>query len=463
MSDKDMNEKGKACGESALEDFEKDAADKFEKFFQYEKSLLWKKYEDYQKNLLCIQDVAERLLSRMKGHGISFKPEITDGKGKFSQEKLSGFVEGLLSRWAAKQREGTFTDPSTGESMAEPYIRARQELYGCYLYLVMRCSLSQPDYDYVVGGGMKLRTDFAFLLEQARRIARGWCVMEDVDGSRRNELFWGYDNQFGLHLYRVLSCPAAGYDNGFDWPGRMPVDHPAFLTDEGNVKRNMLKRIYVGHRPGSLGEKAAKAMQPDSEDIAEGSRGDGGSYNEGDSCVEGNGFVVKDGNSIEDGIDIENGTAIKEGINIEEDYDIFDDLDVEDSYVEEDDYDDYMFDAFEQADDWRDEAWYEAEYEARQQEAEKSLYIENLSQHFEHSAEYVEKCRRFVELFRQAGQDVLRGFSEDLEEIVALYLAERDIPPLMDTDKVLDVYSGIYDGPCRKAERYARGVQWKNL
>lgn len=445
MSEKDMNDKSKTCRESVMEDIEKNTEKKPERYFEYEKSLLWKKFEDYQKNLLCIQDVEERLLSRMKGHGISFKPEITDSKGKFSQEKLSGFVEGLLSRWAAKQREGTFTDPSTGESMAEPYIRARQELYGCYLYLVMRCSLSQSDYDYAVGGGMKVRTDFAFLLEQARRIARGWCVMEDADGSKRNELFWGYDDQFGLHLYRILSCPAAGYDNGFDWPGRMPVDHPAFLTDEGNVKRNMLKRIYVGRRPGSLGEKAAKAMQPDSEDIAGGSRGDGGGYNDEDSCVDGNGFAIEDGNAVEDG------------------YDILDGIDVEDSYDDADDYDDYMDDVFGQDDDWRDEAWYEAEYEARRQEAEKSLYLENLSQYFEHPAEYVEKCRRFVELFRQAGQDVLRGFCEDLEEIVALYLAERDIPPVMDSDKAMNVYSGIYDGPCRKAERYARGIQWKNL
>ena len=433
MSDNDMNEKSRTCGESALEDFEKNTADKFERFFQYEKSPLWKKFEEYQKNLLCIQDVADRLLSRMKGHGISFRPEITDGKGKFSQEKLSGFVEGLLSRWAAKQREGTFTDPSTGESMAEPYIRARQELYGCYLYLVMRCSLSQSDYDYVVGGGMKLRTDFAFLLEQAKGIARGWCVMEDADGSKRNELFWGYDNQFGLHLYRILSCPAAGYDNGFDWPGRMPVDHPAFLTDEGNVKRNMLKRIYVGRRPGSLAKKAAETAQPDPGDIAGDSRGDRDGYYGEDSCYDGNGYAIEDG------------------------------IDIEDSYDDEDDYDDYMFDAFEQVDDWRDDAWYEAEYEARQHEAEKMLYIENLPLYFEHPGEYVEKCERFVELFRQAGQDVLREFCEDLEEIVALYLAERDIPPVMDTDKALDVYSGIYDGPCRKAERYAKGVQWKNL
>ena len=124
-----MSEENKTRRELPLKDFEAD----FEKYFQYEKSPLWKKVEDYQKNLLCIQDVADRLLGHMKGHGVSFKPEITDEKGKFSQEKLSGFVDELLARWAEKQREGTFTDLSTGESMAESYIRARQELYGSYM------------------------------------------------------------------------------------------------------------------------------------------------------------------------------------------------------------------------------------------------------------------------------------------------------------------------------------------
>ena len=401
-----------------MKDFETD----IEKHFNYEKSPLWKKFEDYQKNLLCIQDVADRLLGHMKGTVVSFKPEVTDGKGKFSQEKLSGFVDGLLSRWAAKQREGTFTDSSTGESMAEPYIQARQELYGCYLYLVMRCSLCKGDYALVTGSGVEERADFAFLLEQSKWLMRGWCVMEEPDGSKKNQLFWGYDRQFGLHLYSVLLCPAAGYDNGFDLVGRLPVDHPAFLTDEGNVKRNQFKRIYLGRRPWSLEEKAEEAARSDEEDMA------------GDSCGEEDGYDMEDSYGDEDGYDME------------------------DSPYDVDDYDD----------DWeypeeRDAAWYEAEYEAGQRQVQKQIDIEYLVLRFEHPDEYVEKCRRFVELFQQAGQDVLREFCGDLEEIVALYLAERDIPPVMDTDKALDVYSGIYDGPCRQAERYARGVQWKNL
>lgn len=404
-----MNEKSKTPKEVLLKDFEKN----FEKYFEkYEKSLLWKKFENYQRNLMCIQDVTDRLLGHMKGYEVSFKSEITDEKGRFSQEKLSDFVEELLSRWAAKQREGTFTDLSTGESMAESYIRMRQELYSSYLYLVMRCSLCKGDYALVTGSGMEERTDFAFLLEQAKRLFQSWCVMEDIDGNKKNELFWGYDNHFGLHLYRVLSCPAAGSDNGFDLIGRLPVDRPAFLTDEGNVKRNKLKSIYLGRRPGSLAKKAQEDIQPDEEDIVE------------DSCEDENSY------------------------------------DWEDSY--DDDYD--MADAFVEYDDWEypeeyDDAW----YEAGQIRAQKQADIEYLTLYFEHQSEYVEKCRCFVELFQQAEHDVLRGFCEDMDEIVALYLAERDIPPVMDTDKALDVYSGIYDGPCRQAERYARGIQWKNL
>ncbi len=85
----------------------------------------------------------------MKGHGVSFRSEITDENGAFSQEKLCSLVGEILSLWAEKQREGTFTDPKTGESLSEPWIQDRRELYGSYLYLVMRCSLNKGDYFHV--------------------------------------------------------------------------------------------------------------------------------------------------------------------------------------------------------------------------------------------------------------------------------------------------------------------------
>ena len=81
------------------------------------------KQEDYRKNLVCMEEVTDRLLGHMKGHGFSFRQEITDSKGDFSQEKLCGLVEELVERWAETLRESTDTNPGTGESLAEPYIR----------------------------------------------------------------------------------------------------------------------------------------------------------------------------------------------------------------------------------------------------------------------------------------------------------------------------------------------------
>ena len=412
-----MSEKGKADRELASEESEKGIVEKVEKVeenYENAKSPLWQKFNSYQKNLLCVRDVTDRLFRHMKGHSVSFKPEITDRKGKFSEEKLSGFVEGLLSRWAAKQRDGTYTDPSTGESMAEPYIQERQELYGCYLYMVMRCSLWKGGYN-LVGGGEEERTDFAFLLEQAEKLLRAWCVMKELDGSKKNELFWGYDGHFGLHLYRFLSCPKAGYNNGFDRPGRLPVDNPAFMTDEGNVKRNQFKSIYISGRPEVLEEREDEAAQPE-ENIhnMEGNRDDE------------NGYDIGDGHNEDDyGDGIDGAFVYEDGDCLEE----------------------------------HDALWHEEEAHWIQ----KQMDIEYLVLNFEHQDEYVKKCERFVDLFRQAGHDVLREFCGDLEEIVALYLVEKDIPPMMDTDKALDVYSGINDGPYRRAARYARGLQWKNL
>ena len=160
------------------------------------------KLENYQKNLRCIREVTEELLGHMKGYDWSFRSEITDQKGNFSQEKLRTLVEELLSCWEGRLVESTDADPATGKSVAEPWIRERRELYGLYLYLVMRCTLEKGGYrDARKGAELKERTDFAFLLEQARRLTREWCVVAGPDGVRRNELYWGYDAHFGFHLY----------------------------------------------------------------------------------------------------------------------------------------------------------------------------------------------------------------------------------------------------------------------
>lgn len=63
------------------------------------------KQEDYRKNLACMEEVTDRLLGHMKGHGFSFRQEITDSKGDFSQEKLCGLVEELVERWVETLRD----------------------------------------------------------------------------------------------------------------------------------------------------------------------------------------------------------------------------------------------------------------------------------------------------------------------------------------------------------------------
>ena len=82
---------------------------------------------------------------------------------------------------------------------------------------------------------------------------------------------------------------------------------------------------------------------------------------------------------------------------------------------------------------------------------------------FEGAGEYCSACERFAELFQTAGPAVLGGFYTDLEEIVDLYLAVKGIAPLADTDRTLNVYSRMYDGPLRHAKRYGRGLQWETL
>lgn len=378
--------------------------------------LYGEKPENYQKNLRCIQDAADKLLSHMKGHRVSFRQAIIDKNGAFSQEKLIGLVEKLLSLWAAELRAGTFTDPATGESLAEPYIQARRELYGSYLYLVIRCMLRQGAYALVCGGEMKERADFAFLLEQARRLFRSWCVMADQDGCKKNELFQGFDDHFGFHLYRVLSLPKA-FDNPLTFEKDKPMNHLALLTDEGYLNRLCLKEIFPDRESAPWTKNTEATGQPDGE---------------------------SDNNVID--LDLSDGDEY--------------------GYGDESTYGDIDYDDYNPAED---EDWYlskeetEAMNYALQQQGQKEVELESLVMYFEHREEYLTACMRFVELFQQAKPEVLWGFYEDLEMMIGLYLLEQDIPPLADTDKTLDVYGRIVDGPCRQAKRYERGSQWKNL
>lgn len=370
-------------------------------------------FELYQENLRLVKDASDKLLSFMKGHSASFRSDITDRKWKFSHKWLKALVDEMLTRWAAKQREGTFLDPSTGKSLAEPYIQARMELYRSYLYLVMRCSMCYGAYALVTGSEtMEEKTDFAFLLDNARTMWQSWCVMEMPDGSKENEPFFGYDWHFGFHLYRVLSRPASGYNNLLDWDYLclgLPVDRPASLTDEGNVKRIAFKRIYLGETPPSLTKEAAQPGEVDA--TGDGTDGYGGE--EGyDDCCEDDGYAFEE-----------------------------DDIDAADAYDRH--------------------LWYdiEAKYEDETKDVQRQCDLEHLASCFEHPGEYIKACESFVKQFRDAKPEVLRGFYDDLEEIIALHLVGRYIPPLMNANKVQIVHDGICDGPYKQAERYARSVQ----
>ena len=497
-----------------------------------------RKWEDYRKNLACMQEVTDRLLGHMKGHGCSFRKDITDSGGEFSQEKLCGLVKEILELWAEALRESD-TDLSTGESVAEPYIRERRELYGLYLYLVMRCSLCQGAYAkaYPYGPVSSERTDFAFLLEQARRLSESWCVTAGPEGDKKNELYEGYDEHFGFHLYKTLTDPEGRTaDSALSPWWDLPRDRLGTLTDEGNMKR-----FYIRHLTGPLRGRRAKETAPaagaaltkgaalalaltkeaalvkkaalaekeakneetatakeagscEETDMGDTKNEETATAKEAGSCEEtdmsdtmnketatGRGAVcaeeaasVKPAVRAEDAVQTGNGRSEDEmsdtegcsGTGSDGGYDGEDDCDGDDSY---DDYDDY--DPF---DDYDDDDPYpfpdfetKAEFEAGRmdqwaEEYERADYLMALSRKFACEDAYLKACRRFAALFEKARPDILRDFYQELEEIVNLYLAERNLSPLTDTDKTLDVYSSVYDGPCQQANGYERRLQWEN-
>lgn len=360
--------------------------------------------ENYQKNLWCLREVTGKLLGHMKGHGFSFRAAITGKNGVFSKEKLRALVEELLAGWEENLRDGLYPDRPGGESPAEHYLMARRELYGLYLYLAMRCSLCEGAYALTGGGEGKERADFAYLLEQARRFSRAWCVVAGPGGAKTNEPFEGFDAYFGFHLYLVLTDPESlNPDRALTPYGKLPARDPAALTNEGSMKRIYCKRPA----PPPAAEKPAQAPAP--EEPAE-----------------------------ECGCD-------EEYADYGGDYDP----------AEEDDWDMVekpLGDEFPGGD-----------LDAQREEYERADWLASLALRFEGREEYLAACKRFAALYRQTPAEVLRGFHEELEEIVNLYLLRHGQTVLTDTDKTLDVYSRVFDGPCRQAARYAGGLQWEIL
>lgn len=355
--------------------------------------------DNYQKNLRCLREVSDKLFSHMMGHDYSFRPEITDKSGNFDEGKLRALVEELLSGWEETLRDGLYPDRPGGESPADPYLRARRDLYGLYLYLAMRCSLCEGAFAAARGGEEKEWADFAFLLEQAQRFSRSWCVMEGQDGVRWNEPYEGFDTYFGFHFYHSLTDPEnRSLDNALTPLWRtpaQPIQTDASLTNEGNMKRIYIKRLSS---PAFVEEAEEEPEEGDEEDDA--------NYSGGLDPME------------EDGWDQEMPFAAG-------------------------------FPAYDPEEQW--------------EEDNRSLHLAGLAARFDGREAYIAACERFASLYRQAPTEVLRGFYADLEEIVNLYLLQRGLTPLADTDKTLDVYRRVYDGPCRQAKRYARGLQWKSL
>ena len=374
------------------------------------------KLEIYEKNLQSLQEAADELMRRMKGYDYSFRREITDQKGKFCPEKLRGLVEEMLSLWEEKLRANRYAT----KSWVKLYLRTRRELYGLYLYLVMRCSLCRGGYFYARGSEQKERTDFAFVLEQAKRFSRSWRITDGPDGTGQNEPFGGYDEHFGFHLY----SPINHYLTFMELNVRTLDDDWALTPPH----------LRAENRLCSQTAEPEETEQPEEERLEEA-----------------------------------NGTNMAEQ-PVEADEEGDDDL-----FYEDGEEDGSFADAFpdpEEDDFWSplnelDEedraAWQAAEYEQEGELESRNMYLLFLVQNFEDRDEYCCACRRFAELFQKAEPQIPRDFSQELEEIVNLYLGQHKIAPLADTDKALDVYSRICKGPLRLAKSYGRELQWKAL
>jgi hypothetical protein len=406
------------------------------------------KLEIYEKNLQSLQEAVDELMCHMKGYDYSFRREITDRKGEFCPEKLHGLVEEMLSLWEEKLR----ANPYVKESWLKSYLRTRRELYGLYLYLVMRCSLCQGAYYYARGSEQKERTDFAFLLEQAKRFSRSWCMTDGPDGTSWNEPCGGYDRHFGFHLYSpinhytfmelnvrtldddwALTPPHLRAEN---WLYSQTAEPGETEKPEGIEESGEAEQLEVTEESGEaeqleVTEEPEETKQPEKAD-------------EPDMTGQPEETDVSDMDS--DGL-------------FYEDWD--DDYSFANAFPDpgEDDF----WSPLDELDEEDRIAWWEAEYEQEGELETRNMYLLFLVQHFEGMDEYCSACRRFVELFQKAGAQISRDFCEELEEIVNLYLGQRKIAPLTDMDKALDVYSRVCEGSLRLAKSYGRELQWKAL
>lgn len=376
----------------------------------------------YQKNLQCLQEAADELMRRMKGHDYSFSREITDKNKAFCPEKLHALVEEMLSLWEAKLRSKRFVP----ERWVKSHLRTRRELYGLYLYLVMRCSLYQEGYFCARGSERNERTDFAFLLEQARWFSRSWCITDGPDGSRQNEPRNGYDGHFGFHFYSPINhyltfneLDVRSLDD--DWamtPPHLRAENRSFYNQIQTIQSEETEEPEEAEPPQETEELQEAEPPQETEELQE----------------------AEDEELYDDGSDDD-----------DFDYDLYD--------LEDDEF----LSPLDLLDEDSRAAWLEAENEREEELSERGWELLQIVLSFEDRGEYCSACERFEELFKGAETEILQDFCQELEEIVNLYLSQREIAPLVDTDKALDVYRRLCEGPLRQAKIYGRGLQWKDL
>lgn len=374
------------------------------------------KLEIYEKGLQRLQEATDELMCHMKGYDYSFRREITDQKGEFCPEKLHGLVEEMLSLWEEKLRAKHFIN----KSWVNSYLRTRRELYGLYLYLTMRCSLCREGYFYAQGREQKERTDFAFLLEQAKWFSRSWCITNGPDGTSQNEPCEGYDKHFGFHLY----SPINHYLTFMELNVRTLDDDWALTPPHLRAENRLCSQTTEPEETDMI----EQPVDTDEADITE-------------QPVDADETDMDD-----DALFYENGDG---------------DYSFADAFPDSEE--DYLWSPLDALDEEERTAWLAAEYEQEGELETRNMYLLFLVQHFEDQGEYCSACRRFVELFQKAEAQIPRDFCQELEEIVNLYLSQRKIAPLTNTDKELDVYSRICEGPLRLAKSYGRELQWKAL
>lgn len=299
----------------------------------------WEELETYLKNLYCLEKVMTNTVDRMKGYDYSFKQDVTLRRGEFKDGLLSNLIDDMLSNWK-KMLRIRGVNPVTGEDATEPYTSVREELYKAYLYIVMRCSLLDATF-LADGEKQKPCPDFAFVMEQIRRLSRDWCVIKTSNGSRKNVLLEGYGEYFGTHLYPAL----AGQDrenNVLDLFQNTIHDYVSVMTNDGNMKRMFIRIV-------------------DEDDIPE-------------------------------------------------------------------------------------------------DHAPAAIEIPD----FDGKAEYLANCEKFVTLFEQASPEIIHGFCADMDDIISSSLVAGNVPILLDTDKTLNIYGRVFDGPYQQAKKWAKHIQWLN-